>query len=67
MLAAALSVAAISLQARAANLFSHRMTVFGCVVAVILLASIAFVPIVALLAWLVVVAITLLRSEATQT
>jgi hypothetical protein len=64
MLAAALSVAAISLQAHAANLFGHRMTVFGYVVAVILLASIAFVPIVALLAWLIVVAIALLRSDA---
>jgi hypothetical protein len=66
MLAAALSVAAISAQARAANLFGRRMTAFGYVVAVILLAAVLFVPIVALLVWLVVAAIVSLRTAPAQ-
>ena len=63
MLAAALSVAVISAQARAANVFGRRMTTFGYAVAVILLAALAFVPIVALLAWAVAAAIALLRTS----
>jgi hypothetical protein len=62
MLAAALSVALLSLQAREAGVFGQRMTVFSCTVAVILLASVFFVPIVALLAWCAVVAIRWLRE-----
>jgi uncharacterized membrane protein YjfL (UPF0719 family) len=62
MLAAALSLAVISRQARVAGMFGRRLEVFGYVVAMILLASLLFAPIVALLAWLVVVAIRLLRE-----
>jgi hypothetical protein len=62
MLAAALSVVTITLQARSTGQFGSRMTAFGVVVSVVLLAGAAFVPIVALLAWLVVVAISLLRN-----
>jgi hypothetical protein len=64
MLAAALAVAGLSLQAHRAGLFGRRMQVFGIVVALILLASLAFIPIAALLVWLVVTAIVLVRRSA---
>jgi hypothetical protein len=66
MLAAALSIAAISVQARAANLFGRRMAGLGYVVAVILLAAVLFVPIVALLIWLVAAGIVMLRTAPAQ-
>jgi hypothetical protein len=62
MLAASLSVVTITFQGRSTGQFGSRMTTFGIVVSVVLLAGAAFVPIVALLAWLVVVAITMLRN-----
>jgi hypothetical protein len=61
MLAAALPVAHLSLLARFAGVFGRKLTVFGLAVAVVLLGAIAFVPIVALLIWLVIASITLLR------
>ena len=61
MAAAALSIACLSFEAHATGFFGRRLLVFSIVVAVILLASIAFVPIVALLIWLVVVSIVLMR------
>ena len=64
MLAAALSVACLSVQARSAGLFGRKLAVFGLVVAVLLLGALAFVPILALLIWLVVASITLMRSRA---
>lgn len=63
MLAAALSISSMSVQARSAGVFSRRMSRFSLVVAVVLLGSAAFVPIVALLIWLVVVAVALVRSS----
>lgn len=62
MVAAALSVASLSVQAHATGVFGTKMRTFGLVVAVVLLASVLFVPIVALLAWLVVVAIRWIRD-----
>jgi hypothetical protein len=62
MLAAAVSVASVSLQARAAGLFGTRLTRASLVVAVLLIGSIAFVPILALLVWSIVVAVHLARS-----
>jgi hypothetical protein len=67
MLATALSVAGLSVQGRRSGLFGRKMMIFGLVVAVILLASIAFIPIVALLAWLVVTAIVLIRRPLIAT
>jgi hypothetical protein len=64
MLAAALSVAAVSVQARRAGLFGARMYGFSLVVAVLLIGAIAFLPILALLAWAVVVAVTMLRGAS---
>src|SRR5947209_624795 len=62
MLAAALSIACVGVQARAAGVFGVRLMRAGLAVSVVLLASIAFVPIVALLVWLVAVSVTLIRS-----
>jgi len=62
MLAAALSVACLSVQAHSAHLYGRRMMIFGLVVAVFLLGGIAFVPIIALLVWLLVASITLMRK-----
>jgi hypothetical protein len=66
MLAAALSIACVSLQSRAAGLFGTGMLRFSLVVAVLLLASVAFLPIVALLIWLIVVTVVLMRSPRTR-
>jgi hypothetical protein len=63
MLAAALSIAALSIQAHAAGIFGKRLRTFSLVVAVVLLASLEFFPIAALLIWLVVVAVALLRGR----
>ncbi|HEY2771645.1 MAG TPA: hypothetical protein VGI87_13810 [Solirubrobacteraceae bacterium] len=62
MLAAALSIACLSVQARAAGIFSPRLARFSVAVAVVLLASVAFVPILALVIWLVAVTVTLTRA-----
>jgi hypothetical protein len=63
MLAAALSVASVSVQARRAGLLGARMYGFSLLVAVLLIGSIAFVPILALLAWAVAVAVSMLRGS----
>jgi hypothetical protein len=65
MLAAALSVAHLSLLARSAGVFGRKLMVLGLVVAVVLLGAIAFVPIVALPVWLVSASVTLLRRRPT--
>lgn len=64
MLAASLSIACLSLQARSAGVFGTRLTRFSLLVAVLLLGSVAFVPIIALLIWLVVVVVALRRSSS---
>jgi hypothetical protein len=61
MFAAALSIGCLSVQARAAGIFGTRLTRFSVAVAVVLLASVVFLPIVALLVWLVAVTVTLTR------
>jgi hypothetical protein len=66
MLAASLSIACLSLQARSAGVFGRRLTQFSLVVAVLLLGSVAFVPILALLVWLIVVAVALTRSSTVR-
>lgn len=63
MLAAALSIACLSAQARAAGLFGAGLARFSLIVAVVLLASVAFVPILALFIWSIVVAAGLLRGS----
>ena len=62
MLAAALSIACLSVQARAAGIFGARLARFSLAVAVVLLASVVFLPILALLIWLVAVTVTLTRA-----
>lgn len=66
MLAASLSIACLSLQARSVGLFGSRLTRFSLVVAVLLLGSVAFVPILALLVWLIVVTVALRRSSTVR-
>lgn len=63
MLAAALSIAGIGLQARRSGMFSARLTRATLVVAVLQLGALAFFPIVAMLIWCVVVAVGLLRGS----
>ena len=62
MVPAALAVACLSVQGRTAGLFGRRTVVLGIVVAIALLGAIAFVPVIALLVWTVVVAVQLLRA-----
>ncbi len=64
MLTAAFSVACLSVQGRSAGVFSRRTATFGVVVAVILLASVAFVPMAALWLWVIVVTVQILRKPA---
>ena len=64
MPAAALSIACLSVQARAAGVMTTRMMRFSLIVSVVLLGSIAFIPIVALVIWLLLVAIPLIRRPA---
>ncbi len=61
MIAAAVSVACISVQGHRAGLFGARVRVLGIATAIILLASIAFIPIVALLIWVLVTATIIIR------
>ncbi len=61
MLAAALSIGCLSVQARSAGLFGTPLMIVGLVVAVVLLGSLAFVPILALLIWVIAVTIVLMR------
>jgi hypothetical protein len=63
MFAAALSIACLSMQARTAGIFGARLARFGLAVAVVLLASVAFVPIAALPIWLVAVTVALHRAS----
>jgi len=63
MLAASLSVVTLSAQARRAGLFGVRLQRFSVVVGIVLLGSIAFVPMLALPIWVLTVAIGLLRGR----
>lgn len=63
MIAAAVGVAGLTLQGHAAGLFGRRLLRFGIAVSVVLVASFAFLPIVALLLWLLVVSVGLLRGR----
>jgi hypothetical protein len=62
MLAAALSIACLSVQARAAGIFGARLARFSLAVAVVLLGSVAFLPVIALPIWLVAVTVSVTRG-----
>jgi hypothetical protein len=64
MLAAALCVACLSVSGHAVGLFGRGMSIFGLVVAVVLLAALAFVPVFAFLIWMVVAAVMVMRNGA---
>ena len=61
--AAAVAVATLSVQGHAAGVFGTKMRAAGIITAVALLFSILFVPIVALLAWVLVAAISWIRQS----
>jgi hypothetical protein len=63
MWAAALAVALLSTQGKAAGVFGRGMAAFGWVVAALLVLSLLFVPIVALLVWAVVMGVSCLRAR----
>jgi hypothetical protein len=62
MIAAGLSVACLSVQGYRVGLIGGKARIFGIAVGIVLLGSIAFVPIIALLIWVVFMAIRSLRS-----
>ncbi|HEV2953264.1 MAG TPA: hypothetical protein VG015_04165 [Candidatus Dormibacteraeota bacterium] len=62
MLAADLSLVGLAIQARATGLFGPKLFAFSLVVAVMLLGSLLFLPILGLFVWLMVVAVKLLRT-----
>jgi hypothetical protein len=66
MLAAALSIGCMSVIGRSIGFFSRPMATFGIVVAVALLAALAFVPIAALWIWCVVISVHLIRRPRRQ-
>lgn len=61
MLAAALAVACLSVQARRAGILGGKTYAFGLVVSVALLLAVAFVPIFLLMAWTAVLSLQLIR------
>jgi hypothetical protein len=62
MAATALCITVLAVQARRAGLFGQRMAVFTWIVAAVLLLSYLFIPILALMAWIVVAIITARRA-----
>ncbi len=63
MLAAALSLAWICLEGRRVGVLGTKLARTGIAVAVVLLAAIAFIPIAALLLWVLVTSVWLLRHD----
>lgn len=64
MISAAFAVATLAGQAQRAGLFGRRLTSFSYVMAVIALGSFVWVPQAAMLLWVIVVGITVLRRPA---
>ena len=62
MLATALCIGCIGVQARSAGVFGKRLLWLSLVVAVLLIPSLLFFPMLALLIWVLVVAVALLRD-----
>ena len=63
MLALALAVASLTLQARAAGAFGKGMTIFSLIVAVLTVFSFQFFPVLAPLIWAVTVSVVLIRRR----
>ena len=61
MAAISLAILSVSIQAHAAGVFGTKLLALSVLVAVVLLAAFLFVPIIALMLWLVVVAVVLVR------
>ncbi len=62
--AAAVAVATLSVQGHTAGIFGTKMRAAGLITAVLLLLSMLFAPILALLAWVLAAAITWIRTPA---
>ncbi|HVC69253.1 MAG TPA: hypothetical protein VNC61_03210 [Acidimicrobiales bacterium] len=65
MWATALAVAVLSAQGKTADVIGPRMATFGWVVAVLLVFSLLFLPIIALLIWALVVGVSVFRERNT--
>jgi hypothetical protein len=63
MIAVALAIGMLSVQAGRSGLFGRRLMIFGVAMAVITLASFEFFPLLAVLVWCIVVGIVLARRE----
>lgn len=63
MAATALCITVLAVQARRAGLFGRRMAVFTWIVAALLLLSYLFLPIIALMAWIVVAIVGARRHQ----
>jgi hypothetical protein len=64
MIALALAVAGLALQARAADAFGKGLTIFSLVVAVLTVFAFEFFPVLAPLIWVVTISIVLIRRPA---
>ncbi len=62
MLAVALSLVCLSFQARSVGLFGTKTFAFTLIVAIVLLAALAFIPILALFIWVLVMVVMLMRG-----
>ncbi len=67
MAVTAFCIACLTAQGRKAGVLGPKMTVFGYVVSVALLAAVAFLPIALLLVWLVIVAVRWMRTTPSTT
>jgi len=67
MAATALCITVLAVQARRAGLFGQRMAVFTWIVAAVLLLSYLFIPILALMAWIVVAIVAARRAPQPST
>jgi hypothetical protein len=63
MLAAAITVIALGVQARKAGVFGQKLFIYSIVVSIALLGAVEFLPIAFLLLWLIIAAVTQLRQK----
>ncbi len=67
MFAASLSLAALTVQGFAAGFFGRKLLIFGLVIAVGLLGSVFFFPMLLLVIWVIVITIVLMRGGTALT
>jgi hypothetical protein len=64
MIALALAMGILTINAGKVGLFGRKLTIFGIVLAVLTVASFLFFPLVAMLVWSIVASVVLVRSKA---